>query len=88
MIEKLKDFGQSAKNFILFIVGPLVIIFLMIVHYILERKNLQDEASKEKLDVNLERDKAKEEDIDAQAKQSQTDYDRIRDAYRNKPGNS
>lgn len=87
MIEKIKEFGLAAKNAILFIVTPLLLLVFVVVHYILERKYYKDQISKDKLDANLEGDKIRQENIDAEGKSSQSDYERIRDAYRNKPGN-
>jgi Tfp pilus assembly protein PilO len=86
MLEKLKAFGEGAKNVVLFIVGP--VIGILAYFFYLKGKNTELEAQVRQ--TQAERDLAgtlaKKEDATNEANKAEDDYHRTRSAYLNASG--
>jgi len=81
MLEKLKSLGDSAKNFFMFIVGPILAVAGIVVYLFLGNKDLKEKLAESNAEGNLKELEGEKDEIDKKANESLSDYSKLKSEY-------
>jgi hypothetical protein len=81
MLQKIKDFGEAAKNAFIYIVTPIAFVLGFILYLVSKNRSLKDEVETSKAEGKLNELKGKQEEIDHRANNAVSEYEKLRGAY-------
>lgn len=81
MLEKLRSFGEAAKNTLLYIIAPILFIFGYILYLSTKNKNLKAEIAHMQADENINKTQQELQEAQHASTDAEADYNRIKSEY-------